>query len=193
MKIVAALLGAGVLLSACGSPPAAQAPPSRTLSPVVTTPSAPSADPAALRWVDGFCAAVHGYLERTNREAEPTPPTPSTVAESQKALSAQLGGIAARTGEAADKLAALPPAPVPLGETVRQGFVTKFTKARDRAAEAKAQLDRAKPGNEASQGPAVQALKQAQQEIDGTYDPIGAMMTSPELMLAAAGAPGCKG
>jgi len=192
MKIVAALLGAGVLLSACGSPPAAQAPPSRTLSPVVTTPSAPSADPAALRWVDGFCAAVHGYRERTNREAEPARPTPSTVTESQKGLSAELGGVAARTGETVDKLVALPPAPVPLGETVRQGFVTKFTKARDRATEAKTKIDRAKPGNEASQAPAAEALRQAQQDVDGTYDPVGAMTASPELMLAAANAPGCK-
>ncbi|MEV5715974.1 hypothetical protein AB0L41_18930 [Amycolatopsis mediterranei] len=191
MKLTAVLLGAGLLLSACGTTPA-EAPPSEHLSRVETSTSAPVAEPAAVRWMDGFCSAVHGYRERTNREADPAQPTPKSIAEEQKALSATLGGIAARTGEAADKLTALPPAPVPLGDTVRQAFVTKFAKARDRAAEAKAALDRAKPGTEGSQDPAVKALEQAQQDVDGTYDPVGAVTASPELMLAAATAPGCK-
>ncbi len=191
MKTAAALLGACLLLTACGNTPVA-APPTSSPRPVETVTSAPTADPAAVRWMDGFCAAVHGYRERTNREAEAGQPTPKSIAEAQKALSATLGGIAARTGEAVDKLAALPPAPVPLGDTARQAFVRKFTQARDRAAEAKATLDRAKPGNEASQGPAVDAVAQAQQDVDGVYDPVGAVKESPELMLAAATAPGCK-
>ncbi|WIX88464.1 hypothetical protein [Amycolatopsis sp. DG1A-15b] len=191
MKTATALLGAALLLSACANTPAG-APPSQNLRPVETITSAPVADPAAVRWMDGFCAAVHGYRERTNREAEVAQPTPGSVDESQKALSASLGGIAARTGETVDKLNALPPAPVPLGDTVRQAFVTKFTKARDRAAEAKTTFDRAKPGNEASQVSAVKAVQEAQQDVDGTYDPVGAVAASPELMLAATAAPGCK-
>ncbi|WP_206790755.1 hypothetical protein [Amycolatopsis sp. MtRt-6] len=194
MKIAAALLGACLLLTACGNNPAAPAPPpaAEKPSPVQTIPVQPAADPAAVRWMDGFCAAVHGYRERTNREAETGRPSPQSIAESQKALSATLGGIAARTGEAVDKLTALPPAPVPLGETVRQGFVAKFTKARDRAIEAKAKLDRAKRGDEASQAPAADAVEQAQRDLDGTYDPVGAVTASPELMTAAATAPGCR-
>jgi hypothetical protein len=191
MKVTAVLLGSVLLLSACGTTPAGP-PPSQNLRPVEAVTSASAADPAAVRWTDGFCSAVHGYRERTNREAAPQQPTPTSIAESQKALSMTLGGIAARTGEAVDKLTALPPAPVPLGDTVRRAFVTKFTKARDRAAEAKAALDHAKPGNEASQAPAAKALEQAQQDVDGTYDPVGAVAASPELMLAAATAPGCK-
>ncbi|HET6707621.1 hypothetical protein [Amycolatopsis sp.] len=193
MKIAAALLGACLLLTACESTPAAAPPPAtQQPSPVQTIPVQPTADPAAVSWMDGFCSAVHGYRERTNREAEIGQPSPNSVAEAQKALSATLGGIAARTGETVDKLTALPPAPVPLGETVRQGFVAKFTKARDRATEAKAKLDRAKPGNEASQDPAAAAVQQAQQDLDGTYDPVGAVTASPELMTAAATAPGCR-
>ncbi|MGW4061216.1 hypothetical protein ACWEGE_23240 [Amycolatopsis sp. NPDC004747] len=191
MKMATALLGACLLLTACGTTPAA-APPPRIPSPVQTVTSQPTADPAAVRWMDGFCSAVHGYRERTNREAGPSQPSPGSIAEAQKALSAALGGIAARTGEAADKLTALPPAPVPLGDTVRQGFVAKFAKARDRATEAKTTLDRAKRGNEASQVPAAKAVEQAQLDVDGTYDPVGAVSASPELMLAAATAPGCK-
>lgn len=190
MKIAATLLGACLLLTACGTTPAA-APPPQNPSPVTTVTSRPTADPAAVRWMDGFCSAVHGYRERNNREASSS--TANSIAEAQKALSASLGGIVARTGEAVDKLTALPPAPVPLGDTVRQGFVTKFTTSRNRAAEAKATLDRAKPGNEASQGPAGDAIEQAQKDLDGTYDPVGAVAASPELMLAAATAPGCKG
>ncbi|MEV7097033.1 hypothetical protein AB0M80_29690 [Amycolatopsis sp. NPDC051045] len=191
MKIVPALLGACLVLTACSGTPAA-GPPSASPSPAESIPSSPAADPAAVRWMDGFCAAVHGYRERTNREADPAKPTPSTVAEAQKALSAELDGIAVRTGEVVGKLTALPPGPVPLAETVRKAFVTKYTKAHDRAAEAKTALDRAKPGNEASQSPAAKALDQAQQDVDGTYDPVGAVTASPELMLAAATAPGCK-
>ncbi|WP_410574896.1 hypothetical protein [Amycolatopsis sp. cmx-4-61] len=191
MKIAAALFGAGLLLTGCERTPPT-APESHYLSPVETIPPSPVADPAAVRWMDGFCAAVRGYQERTNREAGPARPTPSSVGEVQRAISAELGGLADRTGEAIGKLTALPPAPVPLGETVRTAFVTKFTTARDRAAAAKTTLDRAKPNSEESQGPAVQALDQAQADLDGTYDPVGAVTASPELMLAAVSAPGCK-
>jgi hypothetical protein len=193
MKIVPALLGACLVLTACSGTRAASQPaasqPAASPGPVEST---TAADPAAVRWMDGFCGAVNGYRERTNREAGPAKPTPSTVAEAQQGLGAELGAIAARTGEVVTKLTALPPAPVPGGDRVREAFVTKYTKARDRAAEAKAELDRAKRGDEASQTPAAKALDQAQQEVDGTYDPVGAVSAFPELMLAAATAPGCK-
>ncbi|MBE1497861.1 hypothetical protein H4696_004961 [Amycolatopsis lexingtonensis] len=192
MKFAPGLLGACLLLTACsGAPPAA--PPTVTVT-APATPSAPAtADPAVLGWMDGFCAVIHGYRERTNDEAGAPKPDPGSVAEAQQVLSATLGGIAARTGEVVDKLTALPPAPVPVAEKVRQAFVTKYTTARDRAAEAKKALDAAKPGDGASQGPAADAVKQAQQDIDGTYDPVAPMAESPELMMAAATAPGCKG
>ena len=191
MKIVAALLGAGLLVTACERTPA-EAPPSHYLSPVDTIPPSPIADPAAVRWMDGFCTAVHGYRDRARREADPTRPVPGTVAEAQQALSADLGGMASRTGEVVGKLAALPAAPVPAAEAARRAYVAKFSKARDRAAAAKARLDRAKPGDRVSQAPAAEALEQAQQDIEATYDPVGAVTASPELMLAAENAPGCK-
>jgi hypothetical protein len=193
MKIVPALLGAGLLLTACSGPgPGGSAAPTVTVTAPATAPVPPTADPAALSWMDGFCSAIHGYRERTNKDAEPAKPEPGTVAEAQKALSAELGGIAARTGEVVDKLTALPPAPVPLAETVRKAYVTKYTTARDRAANAKSALDRAKPGDQASQDPAGKALEQAQRDVDGTYDPVTPLTESPELMVAAANAPGCK-
>ncbi|WP_439377604.1 hypothetical protein [Amycolatopsis lexingtonensis] len=193
MKIVPGLLGACLLLTACSGALPAAAPPTVTVT-APATPSAPAtADPAVFGWMDGFCAAIRGYRERTNEEAETVKPEPGSVAEAQEVLSATLGGIAARTGEVVDKLTALPPAPVPVAEKVRQAFVTKYTTARDRAAEAKKALDAAKPGDGASQGPAADAVKRAQQDIDGTYDPVAPMAESPELMMAAATAPGCKG
>jgi hypothetical protein len=198
MKIVPVLLGACLFLAACsGGSPAAPTvtvtAPSEKLTSPDTIPAAPTADPAALSWMDGFCGAIHGYRERTNREAEPAKPEPGSIAEAQKLLSAELGGIAARLGEVVDKLTALPPAPVPLAETVRAAFAKKFATARDRATSAKTTLDRAKPGDQASQTPAAQAIELAQKDVDGTYDPVAPMSTSPELMVAAAGAPGCKG
>ncbi|MFI5589066.1 hypothetical protein ACIA5G_28695 [Amycolatopsis sp. NPDC051758] len=193
MKIVPGLLGLGLLLTACSGPgPGTPPAPTVTVTAPTTAPVPPSAEPAALSWMDGFCSAIHGYRDRTNKEAEPAKPQPGSVAEAQKALSAELGGIAARTGEVVDKLAALPPAPVPLAEKVRKAFATKYTTARDRAANAKSVLDRAKPGDQASQDPAVKALSQAQQDVDGAYDPVAPLTESPELMLAAANAPGCK-
>ncbi|WP_329050727.1 hypothetical protein OG738_02050 [Amycolatopsis sp. NBC_01488] len=191
MKIVPGLLGAGLLLAACSTPPPA-APPTVTVTAPATLSPAPSVDPATLDWLDGFCAAIHGYRKRTNDEAAPGRSTPNSVAEAQKALSEELGGIADRTGEVVDRLTALPPAPVPLAETVRKAFVTKFTTARDRARDAKTTLDRAKPDDVASQDPAWQALTQAQQDVDGTYDPIAPLVESRELVAAAAVAPGCK-
>ncbi|GAB3157350.1 hypothetical protein GCM10027258_66100 [Amycolatopsis stemonae] len=190
MKIAAGLLGAGLLLSACSGPtPTA---PTVTVTAPSTPPAPPSVDPATRDWMDGFCSAIHGYRERTNDEAIPGSPEPGTVEEAQRALSEELGGIADRTGEVVDKLTALPPAPVPLAETVRQGFVTKYTTARDRARDAKTALDGAKPGDAASQDPAMKALQQAQQDVDGMYDPVAPMVASRELMTAAALAPGCK-
>jgi hypothetical protein len=195
MKIVPGLLGACLVLSACTAAP--PAPPTVTVtapSERLTSPDSipATADPAAISWMDGFCTAIHGYRKRTNEEAAPGTGEPSSVTEAQKALSEHLGGIAARTGEVVDRLAALPPAPVPLAETVRKAFATKYTTARDRARDAKATLDRAKPGDQASQTPAAEALDLAQLDVDGTYDPVAPLMESPELMAAAANAPGCK-
>ncbi|WP_290060399.1 hypothetical protein [Amycolatopsis solani] len=192
MKIVPGLLGACLLLTACsGAPPAA--PPTVTVT-APTTPSTPAAaDPAVLSWMDGFCSAIKGYRERTNEEAGSPKPEPGSVTEAQQALSTTLGGIAARTGEVVGKLTALPPAPVPVAEKVRQAFVAKFTRSRDRATDAKKALDKAEPGDGASQRPAADAMTLAQQDLDGTYDPVAPMAESPELMLAAATAPGCKG
>ncbi|MCR6488485.1 hypothetical protein M8542_37220 [Amycolatopsis sp. OK19-0408] len=193
MKLVPGLLGACLVLTACTGTDTTAPTVTVTAPPTsATQPAPPSPDPATLTWMDGFCAAINGYRERTNREAKPAQPDPTTVAEAQRRLSALLGGMAARTGEVVDRLSALPPAPVPLAETVRQAFVTKFTTSRDRAGDAKTALDHAKPGDQASQDPAGQALEQAQQDVDGMYDPVAPMAASPELMLAAGSAPGCK-
>lgn len=190
MRIAVGLLGVGLALTACTGPGAEPAAPTVTVT--SPFPVAPTADPAVLSWVDGFCSAINGYRVRTNTEAGPPGAAPTTVAEAQKALSAQLGGIATRTGEVVDKLAALPPAPEPLAEQVRTALVTKFTTSRDRAASAKTELDRAKPGDQASQNPAGAALELAQKDIDGAYDPVAPLAESPQLMAAAAAAPGCK-
>lgn len=188
MRIVPGLLGACLLLTACSAP--------RPAAPTVTVTAppatAPAAGPATIDWLDGFCSAIHGYRKRTNEEAAPGTSEPGSVEEAQKALSEELGGIADRTGEVVDKLTSLPPAPVPLAETVRKAFAGKFTTARDRARDAKTVLDRAKPGDVASQDPAAKALEQAQRDVDGTYDPVAPLMESPELVAAAAVAPGCK-
>jgi hypothetical protein len=191
MKFATGLLAACLTLTACsGTTPAA---PPVTVTAPAPFPASPTADPAVLSWVDGFCSAVNGFRARTNAEAELGKPEPKTIADAQKALSAELGGLAARTGEVVDKLTALPAAPVPLAETVRTSFVRKFTTSRDRAAGAKTTLDRAKRGDEASQTPAGHAVEQAQLDLDGTYDPVAPLAESPELLLAAATAPGCKG
>lgn len=190
MKIVPGLLGACLLLTACSEPST----PAPTVTVTAPPPSAtaPAVDPATLDWLDGFCSAIHGYRKRTNEEATPGTAEPNSIAESQKALSEQLGGIADRTGEVVTKLTALPPAPVPLAETVRQAYTAKYTKARDRARDAKTALDRAQPGDVASQDPAVKAMDEAQQEVDGTYDPLAPLAESRDLLTAAASAPGCK-
>ncbi|VVJ19923.1 Uncharacterised protein [Amycolatopsis camponoti] len=191
MKIVLGLLGACLLLTACTEPPAPTAPTVTVTAPATLT-TAPAVDPATRAWLDGFCSAIHGYRKRTNEEAAPSTSQPHSVQESQQALSEQLGGIADRAGEVVDRLAALPPAPVPLAETVRKAFAEKYATARDRARDAKTALDRAKPGDIASQDPAVKALEQAQQDVDGTYDPVAPLVESRELVTAAAVTPGCK-
>ena len=190
MKIVPVLLGGCLLLTACSEP--RPAPPTVTVTAPPTLATAPAVDPATLDWLNGFCSAIHGYRKRTNEEAAPGTSTPGSVEEAQKALSEELGGIADRTGEVVDRLTALPPAPVPLAETVRKAFAGKYATARDRARDAKTALDRAQPGDVASQDPAVKALQQAQQDVDGTYDPVAPLAESPKLLAAAASAPGCK-
>jgi hypothetical protein len=189
MKIAAGLLGACLALAACSGPgPAA---PTVTVTAPATPPTVPSADPATQSWVDGFCSAVYGYQARTNAEAGKSP-QPSSPAEAQKALSAELGGFAARTGEVVARLTALPPSAVPLAETVRKSYVTKFTTARDRAADAKAKLDRAEPADDAAQAAAGDAIGLVQQDLDGTYDAVSPLLASPQLTAAAISAPGCK-
>ena len=188
MKIVTGLLGACLLLTACSTP--------RPAAPTITVTAPPTrasaVDPATLAWMDGVCSAVHDYRKRNNEEAAQGTSEPNSVAEAQKGLSEQLGGIADRAGEVVDRLKALPPAPVPLAETVRKAFAGKYATARDRARDAKTALDRAQPGDVASQDPAMKAVQQAQQDVDGTYDPVEPLAKSPELLTAAASAPGCK-
>lgn len=192
MKPSFRLLAASSCLALTACSPSPPGVPAVTVTAPATVPVPSSADAAVVRWVGGFCAAVHGYRERTNAEAGQAGPEPKSVAESQLALSGELGGLAARTGEAIDRLNALPAAPVPLAETVRKAFAAKFTTARDRAANAKTALDRARRGDQESQGPAAKALVLAQQDIDGTYDPVSPLTESPELVTAAAAAPECK-
>lgn len=109
MRIAVGMLGVGLALTACTGPGAEPAAPTVTVT--SPFPVAPTADPAVLSWVDGFCSAINGYRVRNNAETGPPGAPPTTVAEAQKALSAQLGGIANRTGEVVDKLAALPAGP----------------------------------------------------------------------------------
>ncbi|SEF35826.1 hypothetical protein SAMN05421837_108421 [Amycolatopsis pretoriensis] len=189
MRIVPGLLGACLLLTACSEPGPSAPPPTVTVTAPV---SPPSVEPATLAWLDGFCSVIHDYRKRNNAEVAPGTAEPGSVEEVQKTLSQELGGIADRTGEVVDRLKALPPAPEPLAETVRQAFVKKYTTSHNRARDAKTALDGAKPGDVASQDPAMKALEQAQLDLDGTYDPVAPLAESQELLTAAASAPGCK-
>ncbi|WP_020672934.1 hypothetical protein [Amycolatopsis nigrescens] len=187
LALVAA--GAGLCLALAGCSGGSSPEPAITITSTSTMSSDPAANPAAVQWMDGFCGAIHGYREANNRPAEQ--PAVGTVEEAQKQISDTLGTLATQMGKAVDDLNALPPAPVPLAETVQKTYLDKYTAGRDTAANAKATLDKAKRGDEKSQFPAADAVEAAQKKIADAYDPVGPVMGSPELSAAAASAPKC--
>jgi hypothetical protein len=174
--------GLGLLLAGCGGGGAVSAPPAQ--------PAPPAVDTAATAWMDGYCDAVHGFIADNN--AMPAPANGArTIPEILRATSKQLGDYATILGRAVDKLTALPPAPVPAGETAKKTFLDNYTSARDKAASAKTALDAANKNDTSAQARAVDGLMAAQQDAMGAMDPVGAIKDSPELAQASARAPKC--
>jgi hypothetical protein len=141
-------------------------------------------------WLDGLCGAVHGYRIANNDAAKASE---SQVEVTKPWLSGELGRLAGVAGKAVDELTALPASPVPLGDTVKQSFVEKFTASRDIAAGGKKKLDAAK-GTSAGLDAGIQAMQDAQNTVTDVVDPLTPLKleTSPAAMLAAASAAKCK-
>ncbi len=169
--------------AAPSSSPAPSAPPPTTGAEVDTV-------VAAVRWMDGFCGVVNGFLADNNNMQAPA--DGNTVEEIQQSTSKQLGEYAAILGKAVDGLNALPPAPAPAGEAAKKTYLEKYTAARDNAISAKTQLDAAADDDVEAQGRAVDGLIAAQEDAHSALDPVGAIISSPELTAAAATAPRCQ-
>ncbi|MEC3976871.1 hypothetical protein [Amycolatopsis sp. H20-H5] len=161
--------GTGPAVSSSATPP----PPSTSASPEL-----------AIQWVDGYCQAVNDFRKDHNEVLN------STSGDSPKAFAKQLVPYTAVLTKAIDRLNALPAAPAPAGETAKKTFLDNYTAARDKVTSAKAKLDAAK-NSTAAQNKAVDTMIEAQKLAMRAYDPVGAIMTSPELSDASARATHC--
>ena len=193
--LVVAGASLSLVLAGCGSASGNNsAVPSPSPAPTSAPPPTTGADidtvVSAVRWMDGFCGTVNGFLADTNKMQ--APPDGDSVEEIQQSTSKQLGDYAAILGKAVDGLNALPPAPVPAGEAAKKDYLAKYTSARDKATSAKTQLDAAADDDIAAQGRAVDGLIAAQEDALSALDPVGAIISSPELSAAAATAPHCQ-
>jgi len=186
-------VGACVALAGCtGGTPAAPAAPAPTVT-LTTSPAIPSADPQLVTWLNGFCGAVHGYRQRSNAYLEAMPANQTlSVAEAHRATSKDMGQFTADAGQAIDELKALPALSDAQAETAKKSFLDKFTAARDSVAAAKAKLDATRPGNDAAESAATDALAAARNDIGDFSDPLKPFGEAQTYIIAAINAPKCK-
>ncbi|MGY6658529.1 hypothetical protein ACXIZN_40865 [Amycolatopsis sp. TRM77291] len=173
--------------TACsGEPPAAPA--TVTVTPSSSVPKPPAGpDAKTVAWLDGLCGAVYGFMKASSDYATKQR---SGTEVTRGALKEELGIRAGFAGKAVDDLAALPPSPIPGGDTVRKSLVDQYTAARDAATAGKQRLE--KSGNEAAMDAAIKAMDATQKPITGTPDLLPALkIETPELMAAAAAAKKC--
>lgn len=186
--LAAAGTGLGLLLAGCGDRPLLFVSTSTEVSVETVSPAAPS--DAAVQWMDGFCGAVHGF--RMDNNATPPPPNAGSAKAAKRITSKLFGDYAAILTKAIDRMAALPPAPDPIGKAAYETYLGKFISARDKVVWAKAELDKAAPTNYSAQKRATDAFDAAQNEVLSVADPVGAILGSPTLSSASAYAPQCS-
>lgn len=180
----------GVVVGGCSGGGSEAAAPVTTVTVATSTAtSAPAVDAKAVAWMDGFCGAVHGYRQAVNEDAKKRPQ--SEVATT-KTIGDGLGRYAEFAGKTVDELTAIGVSPVPAGETARKSFVDKFTAARDAAAGGKAKLDAAKRGDAKALDAGIEAMNATQNAVKDAFDPVSAIMGSPELSMASATATKCR-
>ncbi|RSN44671.1 hypothetical protein DMC64_17310 [Amycolatopsis sp. WAC 04197] len=173
--------------TACSGEPSA-APATVTVTPSSSAPKAPAGpDAKTVAWLDGMCGAIYGYLKASNDYASKQR---SGTEVTRNALKEELGIRAGFAGKVVDELTALPPSPIPGGDTVRKSLVDQYTAARDAANTGKQRLE--KSGNSAAMDAAIQAMDATQKPITETPDLMPALtIDTQDLMAAAAEAKKC--
>jgi len=189
-------VGACVALAGCtGDTPAAPTAPAPAVT-VTSSPTAlalPVADPQLVTWLDGFCGAVNGYLQRSNAYMTTKPATQTlSMGEAQLDASKDLRQVADNAGKVVDEINALPSVSDPQTETAKKSYLDKFTAARDKATQAKAKLDAAKRGNVKAVTEAGDVLTAVQKDVSDFYDPLKPFGADGTYLAAAATAPKCK-
>ncbi|MGW4829891.1 hypothetical protein ACWEOG_20075 [Amycolatopsis japonica] len=185
-KLLLIVLALFVTTACSGEPPAAPA--TVTVTPPSSAPKAPAGpDAKTVAWLDGMCGAIYGYMKASNDYASKQR---SGTEVTRNALKEELGIRAGFAGKAVDELTALPPSPIPGGDTVRKSLVDQYTAARDAANTGKQRLE--KSGNSAAMDAAIQAMDATQKPITETPDLMPALkIDTQDLMAAAAEAKKC--
>ncbi|MFE5504775.1 hypothetical protein ACFQ73_19590 [Amycolatopsis japonica] len=185
-KILLIVLALFVTTACSAEPPAAPA--TVTVTPPSSAPKAPAGpDAKTVAWLDGMCGAIYGYMKASNDYASKQR---SGTEVTRNALKEELGIRAGFAGKAVDELTALPPSPIPGGDTVRKSLVDQYTAARDAANTGKQRLE--KSGNSAAMDAAIQAMDATQKPITETPDLMPALkIDTQDLMAAAAEAKKC--
>ncbi|MFE5569670.1 MULTISPECIES: hypothetical protein [Amycolatopsis] len=185
-KILLIALALFVTTACSGEPP--PAPATVTATPSSSAPKAPAGpDAKTVAWLDGMCGAIYGYMKASNDYASKQR---SGTEVTRNALKEELGIRAGFAGKAVDELTALPPSPIPGGDTVRKSLVDQYTAARDAANAGKQRLE--KSGNSAAMDAGIKAMDATQKPITETPDLMPALkIDTQELMAAAAEAKKC--
>lgn len=183
--VLAVTTGLLVGLVACGRPPA------RTDAISAGGPglsqSGVERQDAVTGWADSYCTAVGSLVDDLARMPAVDPSTPRrAVRTSSDVLDTVIGGL----DKSVDGLRALPPSPVPEGDSVRSDTITRLTGVRDRAAEAKKRLDDAGDAPQIDQA-TLGAARGPLDEVSG-IDLLAGLNSVPELQTAAAHAPVCR-
>ncbi|MFE6615788.1 hypothetical protein [Amycolatopsis sp. NPDC057786] len=173
--------------TACsGEPP--PSPATVTVTPPSSVPRPPAGpDAKTVAWLDGVCGAVYGYMKAHDEHSRNQR---SGTEVTRGALKEDLGIRAGFAAKVVDDLTALPPSPIPGGDTVKKSLVDQYAAARDAATAGKQRLE--KSGNEAAMDAAIKAMDATQKPLTDTPDLLPALkIETPELMAAAAEAKKC--
>ncbi|QFU85708.1 hypothetical protein YIM_02410 [Amycolatopsis sp. YIM 10] len=186
MGVFAAVVGVGVLLGACGQPPAGETVPGSRIGPGAQPQSAPEGDPE-MTWANQYCGAVVGLLETMAGMPRVDPTSPQSAAST---ASEMLGTLVGGLDRTLLNLNGLPVSPAPGGDEAKRAAVDSYTGIRERVVEAKRQLDSSGPGTRQGQE-AISSAGNALDEI-ANADLLSGLSSAPRLLDASRRAPTCS-
>ncbi|GAB3498802.1 hypothetical protein [Amycolatopsis cihanbeyliensis] len=200
-----------ILLTGCSDdeitePPTGTPAPSETSGPSTSAPDGPAsgrtpsggatpenetdaADEANVAWMNDFCGALTEFATLSGAQAPDI--APGDIAAAKRTFSDMLGRFDGALGTAVTKLGALPPSPVPEGDTKKQELLDRLGPVRQQISDARSKLDAARGDDQQALIEAVGSVQEASTALAEIGNPLGLVDGIPALRDAGRHAPNC--